>query len=84
MLDPESPAFEDEAIAREVLTSLTESRDHDQLTEFFQEFANITERVTTYTEDCHILIPFISTWMRHQARFHFQMMMSERRVVSPS
>lgn len=47
MLDPKSPAFEDEAIAREVLTSLTESHDDDQLTEFFQEFANITDRVTT-------------------------------------
>lgn len=56
MLDPKGPALEDQAVAREVLTSLTESHDDDQLAEFFQEFANITDQVTTYFEDCHILM----------------------------
>lgn len=47
LLDPNSPAFEDEAIVREVLTSLTQSQDDGELEDFFQEFANISKQVTT-------------------------------------
>lgn len=45
ILDPDSRALEDEAIIREVFTSLTESRDDEQLNEFFQSFANINKQV---------------------------------------
>lgn len=52
LLDPNSPAYENETIAREVLTGLTESQDDGQLEDFFQEFANISDRVTTWFDDC--------------------------------
>lgn len=44
ILDPDSPALEEEAI-RKVLTSLTESRDDEQLNQFFQGIANISKQV---------------------------------------
>lgn len=47
ILDPDSPASDDKAIVREVLQSLTESHDDDQLAQFFQEFVNISNQVTT-------------------------------------
>lgn len=52
LLDTKSPAYENQAIAREVLTDLTERQDDGQLEEFFQEFANISDRVTTWFDDC--------------------------------
>ena len=45
ILDPDSGALEDEAITKEVFTSLTESRDDEQLSEFFQEFTDIRRQV---------------------------------------
>ena len=45
-LDPDSGALEDEVFAREVLTALTESPDDDQLQEFFEAFADISEQVS--------------------------------------
>lgn len=45
MLDPDSGALEDVAIVREVFASLTESRDEEQLNQFFQAFANISKQV---------------------------------------
>lgn len=47
ILDPDSPASEDQAIVREVLQSLTESPGDDQLNQFFQAFANINNQVNT-------------------------------------
>lgn len=47
ILDPGSPASDDKAIVREVLQSLTESHDDDQLDQFFQAFVNISNQVTT-------------------------------------
>ncbi|XP_051242959.1 uncharacterized protein LOC127355788 isoform X2 [Dicentrarchus labrax] len=44
MLDPDSGALEDVAIVREVFASLTESRDVEQLNQFFQAFANISKQ----------------------------------------
>lgn len=44
ILDPDSPALEEEAI-RKVLTSLTESRDDEQLNQFFQAIANTSKQV---------------------------------------
>ncbi|XP_075879247.1 uncharacterized protein LOC142886167 [Nelusetta ayraudi] len=44
LLDTNSPAYVNETIAREVLTGLTERQDDGQLEEFFQEFANISDR----------------------------------------
>lgn len=47
ILDPDSPASQDEAIVREVFKSLTESHDDDQLNQFFQAFATINNQVNT-------------------------------------
>ncbi|KAG7226314.1 hypothetical protein INR49_003066 [Caranx melampygus] len=44
ILDPQSGALENETIVREVLTSLTESPDGDQLNQFFQAFADISKQ----------------------------------------
>lgn len=44
ILDPDSHALEDEAIIREVFTSLTKSHDNEQLNQFFQAFASISEQ----------------------------------------
>ncbi|KAI3367910.1 hypothetical protein L3Q82_026737, partial [Scortum barcoo] len=43
IMDPDSPAVDDKVI-RKVLTSLTESRDVEQLDEFFQAIANINKQ----------------------------------------
>lgn len=47
ILDPDSPASQDEAIVREVFKSLTESHDDDRLNQFFQAFASISNQVNT-------------------------------------
>lgn len=47
ILDPDSPASSDKAIVREVLQSLSESHDDDQLNQFFQAFVNIINQVNT-------------------------------------
>lgn len=47
ILDAESGALENETIVREVMTSLTESQDVEQLKPFFQAFANSTKQVNT-------------------------------------
>nr|XP_046269032.1 uncharacterized protein LOC124071969 [Scatophagus argus]XP_046269033.1 uncharacterized protein LOC124071969 [Scatophagus argus] len=44
ILDPDSQASEAEAIVKEVLQSLTESQDDEQLHQFFQAFANINKQ----------------------------------------
>ncbi len=45
LLDPDSSASEDEAVVRQVLASLTESGDVEQLQGFFQALATISEQV---------------------------------------
>ena len=45
ILDPQSGALENETIVREVLTSLTQSPDGDQLNQFFQAFTDISKQV---------------------------------------
>lgn len=45
ILDPDSGALEDKAIIMEVFKSLTESRDDEQLNQFFQAFADISKQV---------------------------------------
>lgn len=45
ILDPDSNALENETIVREVFTSLTESRDTEQLSQFFQAYSDINKQV---------------------------------------
>lgn len=45
ILDPDSPASEDEAIIRRVFANLTESNDDELLNEFFQAFTKINKQV---------------------------------------
>uniref|UniRef100_A0AAX7VVN6 Mesothelin a n=1 Tax=Astatotilapia calliptera TaxID=8154 RepID=A0AAX7VVN6_ASTCA len=44
ILDPNSGALNDAHVVREVLTSLTETSDYEQLNQFFQAFANINKQ----------------------------------------
>ncbi|XP_040917254.1 uncharacterized protein LOC121197633 [Toxotes jaculatrix] len=44
ILDPDSGALENETIVREVLTSLTQSPDDEQLNQFFQTFTDINKQ----------------------------------------
>lgn len=45
ILDPDSSASKDATFVREVLTTLTLSGNVDQLTEFFQSFAEVSKKV---------------------------------------